>query len=356
MSGKESKTEKPTGKRLRDAKNKGDVARSQDLAASFSLGITLLFFVISVPGMASKLIEFWRQQLSSIHRQDWSVNFLTGIFSQSFNLFLTMLVPLFLILAAMALFTNMIQGGGFALHVENLKFKFNKFNIFKGIKRIMFSTQSLMELLKSIVKVAIIGVIAFKVVKADFYRIISLYDQPLSDSLHVMGRLFLKLAAAIIIFLLVLSVVDYLFQKLQYIKKMKMTKQEIKDEYKQMEGDPKIKGKRRQIQFQRAMSRMMEKIPQADVVITNPTHFAVALKYEYKKMKSPIVIAKGKNLIALNIIERAKRQQIPIVENPPLARGLYATVELNQPIPETYFQPVAEVLAYIYKIKTRRVG
>jgi len=356
MAGKESKTEKPTQKRLKDARNKGDVARSQDLGASLSLAASLLFFVMVIPSMSNRLIEFWHKQFTTLHHQDWSVNLLTATFRDGFFLYLIIIVPLFIVLAVVAIFTNMIQGGGLIFRLKNIKFNFKKFNLFKGIKRIMLSSQAIIELLKSMVKVVIIGVIAYSVVKSEFTEIFSLSAEPLAKSLHVMSRLFLKLASAIILFLLVLSVFDYLVQKMHYIKKMKMTKQEIKDEYKQMEGDPKIKSKRRQIQFQRAMSRMMEKVPQADVVITNPTHYAVALKYEYQKMKSPVVIAKGKNLIALKIIERARLHRIPVVENPPLARGIYAAVELNHPIGEDFFRPVAEVLAYIYKLKGRKVS
>ncbi len=356
MAGKESKTEQPTQKRLKDAKNKGDIARSQDLGASLALAVSLLFFIIAIPNMSNRMIEFWQNKFNAVHRQDWGVNLLTATFRESFSLYLTILAPLFLLLAVMAIFTHKIQGGRFKLHTENLHFKFKKFNIFKGLKRIMLSTHAILELLKSFVKVAVIGFIAFFIVKSEFANVIGLYGQSLSRSLNVMAGLFLKLASAIILFLLVLSIFDYLLQKMEYIKKMKMTKQEIKDEYKQMEGDPKIKGKRRQIQFQRAMSRMMEKVPQADVVITNPTHYAVALKYDYQKMKSPVVIAKGKNLIALKIIERAKLHHIPVFENPPLARGIYGSVELDHPIPEEFFRPVAELLAYIYKLKGRRVS
>ncbi len=356
MSAKESKTEKPTQKRLQDAKKKGDIARSQDFSASLSLGISLLFFVIALPSMGRRMILFWQKQLNTLSGTDFNVNFLTDTYSQGLSLFLITMMPLFLLLGAVAVFTNMIQGGGFIIRLENIRINFRKFNVMKGLKRIMMSVQALAELLKSIIKVIIIGLISYFIVKSELDNVVVLVREPLSVSLDMMGRLFVKLSFSIIIFLLILSIADYLFQKLQYMKKMKMTKQEIKDEYKQMEGDPKIKGKRRQIQYQRAMSRMMEKIPQADVVITNPTHYAVALQYEFKKMKSPMVIAKGKNLVALKIIERAKQHHIPVIENPPLARGLYASIELNQTIPEEFFKPVAEILAYIYKLKGRRVS
>lgn len=356
MSGKESKTEKPTQKRLQDARRKGDIAKSKDLASSLSLGASLLFFILAVPFMGQKILEFWRIRMKSITIGDWDVNFLTATFRDGFYVYLLIFVPFFLVLTTMAIFTHSLQGGEFNLHFENIKFKTSKLNFFKGFKRVLLSAQSLMELLKSLVKVAVIAAIAYRIVKNDLDEIILLSDKPLSVSLHTMSRLFIKLAAAIILFLFVLSIFDFLWQKIQYKKKLKMTKQEIKDEFKQMEGDPKIKGKRRQIQFQRAMSRMMEKVPQADVVITNPTHFAVAVQYKYKIMKAPVVIAKGRDLIALKIIERAKENQIPVIENPPLARGIYATVELDHPIPEEFFRPVAEILAYLYKLKGRRIS
>lgn len=356
MAGKESKTEKPTHKRLEDAKKKGDIARSNDLGSTFSLAVALLFIGVSFSWFSGRLVDFWQRQFTSINLQEWSVNFLTATYREGFYLYLMVIAPLFVLLLSAAIFTNMIQGGSLKLHFDNLKFKGSKFNIFKGIKRIMLSVQAITELIKSMIKVSVIGFIAYKIVKAEFTDILTLSSLPLSESFRLMSRLFLKLAGAIILFLLILSILDYMVQKKMFLKKMKMTKQEIKDEYKQMEGDPKIKGKRRQIQFQRAMSRMMEKIPEADVVITNPTHYAVALSYEYQKMRSPVVIAKGKNHIAHKIIERAKEHRIPVIENPPLARGIYANVELNHPIPEEYFRPVAEILAYIYKLKGRRVS
>jgi flagellar biosynthetic protein FlhB len=356
MASKDSKTEQPTEKRLDDAKKKGDIARSQDLTSSLSLGASLLFFVLAVPGMGRRLIEFWQNQFGSITRSGWDVNFLTATFQDGLNIYLLLFVPFFILLASIAALTNIVQGGGFSLHLENIRFKGDKFNLIKGIKRIMFSAHSLMELFKSMVKVAVIGYIAYVIVRNDLTEIVLLSTKPLAESLDTMAHLFLKLAGAIILFLFVLAIVDYLWQKAQYTKKMRMTKQEVKDEYKQMEGDPRIKGKRRQIQFQRAMSRMMEKVPQADVVITNPTHYAVAIRYEYKKMKAPVVLAKGKDLIAFKIIERAKENKVPIMENPPLARGIYAAVQIDHPIPEEFFQAVAEILAYLYKLKGRRVS
>jgi flagellar biosynthetic protein FlhB len=260
------------------------------------------------------------------------------------------------VLISVIVLLSILQAGGFKIISENLKIKFDKFNIIKGLKKLMFSINAIFELIKSIVKVIIIGFIAYYTIKDELFNIVELPNFELSVILSFMGKVFFKLAFNIIIFLLVLSVLDYIWQRYQYMKKLKMSKDEIKDEYKQVEGDPKIKGKRKQKQFEMAMSRMMSDVPKADVIITNPTHYAVALEYKYKKMASPKLIAKGKNLIAEKIKEIGKVNRIPIIENPPIARSIYSAVDINTFIPSELFKPVAEILAYIYKLKGKKVG
>jgi len=192
MSAKESKTEKPTQKRLQDAKKKGDIARSQDFSASLSLGISLLFFVIALPSMGRRMILFWQKQLNTLSGTDFNVNFLTDTYSQGLSLFLITMMPLFLLLGAVAVFTNMIQGGGFIIRLENIRINFRKFNVMKGLKRIMMSVQALAELLKSIIKVIIIGLISYFIVKSELDNVVVLVREPLSVSLDMMGRLFVK--------------------------------------------------------------------------------------------------------------------------------------------------------------------
>jgi len=206
------------------------------------------------------------------------------------------------------------------------------------------------------VKVLIIGLIAFFSIKSDLILLTTMPLQGVEDILLFMGRVFFKLVLNIVIFLLILSIFDYMWAKWRYMQGMKMSKDEIKDEYKMHEGDPKIKSKRRSIQMRLAMQRMMAAVPKADVVITNPEHYAVALVYEYKKMVAPKVLAKGKGLVARRIKEIAQENRVPLVENPLLARGLFAAVEVGDLIPAEHFKAVAEVLAYIYRLKGRKVA
>jgi len=359
-SDKESKTEDPTQRRLQDAEKKGDIPRSKDLVSAISLVSILLFFALFVPFMGSTLIAFCRKYFggaSELVLTDASI-FIVG--KDFFYAFLKIMMPLFLLLFVIVVLMEVVQGGSVRIIGSNLHIKWEKLNILaeipKGLKKILISAEALMELGKSILKVIAIGFIAYFVIAGIIPDLLRLPDQSLSDILKVMGSVFFKLTAAIAIFLLILSVADYLWQKFRYKKRLKMSKQDVKDEFKQTEGDPQIKSKQRQIQFQWAMRRMMAEVPEADVVITNPTHYAVALKYEFKKMQSPQLVAKGQNLIAENIKELAREHHVPIVENPPLARAIFTSVEINEFIPEKLFKPVAEILAYIYKLKGKKVG
>lgn len=353
---KQGKTEKPTGKKLADAKKKGDVPRSQELTNAMLLFIALMFFSLFFPYLGRNISGAMRKYFGIAAEMEISIPVVHNIFKDSFWLYIRSLIPLFIVLMSVIILISILQAGGFMIIGENLRIKFDKFNVIKGLKKLIFSINALFELMKSIVKVIIIGAIAYFTIKGEMNGIINLPSSQLTDIVSFMGSVFFRLAFNIIIFLMILSVLDYLWQRYQYMKKLKMSKDDIKDEYKQMEGDPKIKGKRKQKQFEMAMSRMMSDVPKADVIITNPTHYAVALEYKYKKMVSPKLIAKGKDLIAEKIKKIAKEHNIPIIENPPVARGIYAVVEINESIPSDLFKPVAEILAYIYKLKGRKVG
>ncbi len=353
---KQGKTEKPTGKKLQDAKKKGDVPRSVELLNSMVLFMALMFFALFFPYMGDNISGAMRKYFSVAAETEITFPLVRTIFNDSFWLYIRTLIPLFIVLTSVIVLISILQAGGFMIISENLRIKFDKFNVIKGLKKLIFSVNSLFELLKSIVKVIIIGIIAFFTIKGKMIGITELPNSSLQDIVAFMGSVFFKLAFNIIIFLMILSVLDYIWQRYQYMKKLKMSTQDIKDEYKQMEGDPKIKGKRKQKQFEMAMSRMMAGVPKADVIITNPTHYAVALEYKYKKMVSPKLIAKGKDLVAERIKKIGRENNIPIIENPPVARGIYAVVELNTYIPSDLFKPVAEILAHIYKLKGKKVG
>ncbi|MCP4152377.1 MAG: flagellar biosynthesis protein FlhB [bacterium] len=357
---KDEKTEKPTGRRLDDAKKKGDVARSQDLGATLGLFLTILFFAIFTSYFARTFLEVYKKYFAISGTFQITENSAYMLGKDFFIYYLQLLLPLFVLLIAVAVVAEIIQAGGIIITTEKLKIKWDKLFIFPqilpGLKKVLGSVEALFDLFKSLVKVFFIGIIAYLTIQADIPEVFALPETSLDNILSVMGLLFLKLAFNITLFLLILSILDYMWQKHRYIEKLKMSKQDIKDEYKQLEGDPLIKGKQKQMQFQRAMQRMMTEVPQADVVITNPTHYAVALKYEYQKMKSPKLLAKGKDLMAQKIKEVAKKHGVPIVENPPVARGVFASVEIGDLIPADLFKPVAEILAYIYKLKGKKLG
>jgi flagellar biosynthetic protein FlhB len=265
-----------------------------------------------------------------------------------------------MLLIIVAFMVEVVQNGGIKIISENLRVKWEKFFVFaeipRGLKKILGSAEALFELFKSLVKVVAIGFIAYISIAGDIPALLQLPGMPVGDILNKMGLVLLKLTFAVTLFLLVLAVLDYLWQRFRYKKKLKMSKQDIKDEFKQTEGDPQIKSRQRQIQFRWALRRMMAEVPEADVVITNPTHYAAALKYEYKKMQSPKLVAKGKDLIAERIKQVAREHDVPIVENPPVARAVYASVDIGEFIPRELFKPIAEILAYIYKLKGKKVS
>jgi flagellar biosynthetic protein FlhB len=358
--GKEEKTEDPTSRRKEEAKRKGDVPRSKDMVASVGLLLTIFLFVVFMPFFGKTAVTFWRKYFSRVGEINVTESSISVIGTDFFQTFLLLMAPLFLLLMTVAIMMEILQAGGLKIVSENLRIKWEKVfflaEIPRGLKKILISVEALFELFKSILKVIFIGLIAFLAVRAEIPDLLNLPGTSVQHIMEVMGRIFLKLALYITIFMLVLAVLDYLWQRHRNTEKLKMSKQDVKDEFKQAEGDPQIRGRQRQIQFQWAMRRMMAEVPEADVVITNPTHYAVALKYEYQKMKAPQLKAKGKDLIAQRIKEVAQEHHVPIVENPPVARAVYASVELNDFIPADLFKPVAEILAYIYKLKGKKVG
>jgi len=357
---KESKTEEPTERRLNEAEEKGDLPRSRELVSSVGLLFTIIFFAIFMPYFGNTLVMLMKKYFYVAG--EWKINGSTApAYSKDmFGTYMQLVLPLFILLIVVAFMLEVIQGKGIRLVAENIRIKWEKLAIFsefiKGIKKVIISAEALFELFKSIVKVTAIGIIAYITLRGDIPVLLQLPNLSLREILDKMGMVFLKLTFVITLFLLGLSVLDYLWQRHRYKEKLKMSKQDVKDEYKQTEGDPLVKSKQRQIQFRWAMRRMMAEVPEADVVITNPTHYAVALKYEFKKMHSPKLLAKGKDLIAERIKRVAREHNVPIIENPPVAQAVFASVEIGEYIPKTLFKPIAEILAYIYKLKGKKVG
>jgi flagellar biosynthetic protein FlhB len=260
-------------------------------------------------------------------------------------------VPFLIFGFAITIIVNILQVG-WKVTAKPMKPKLDKFNPINGFKRI-FSKDSLFELVKSIAKIFLIVYVAYVSIRDEADKIFILYDMPLNQALSYCGTVILNAGLKISIVYLVVGIADFVYQKFRFKEDMKMTKQEVKDEYKNTEGDPEIKGKQRQRMREASRRRMMQDVPKADVVITNPTHLAVAIKYDAEKARAPIVLAKGEDFLAQKIREAAKENGIEIVENKPLARMLYANVEIGEEIPPELYQAVAEVLAMVYNMKNK---
>lgn len=351
------KTEDATPKKLSDARKDGQVAKSKELGSAvglLALFLTLKFFIGS---LGTQFLETFYYVYSRIPELITMVN--GGISIQSFaaltteimKKILVMLLPVFLVAVISAVLVDIVQVK-WQPTTKPLQPKFNKLNPVSGLKR-LFSKDKLMELLKSVIKIVMIAYLAYSTIEEQFNILFLLYDMTLLSGIQAIGDIVINLGIKISVFYLVLGLADFIYQKFKFKEDMKMTKQEVKDEMKNSEGDPQIKGKQRSRMREASRRRMMSALPQADVVITNPTHFAVALKYDTEVCPAPYVIAKGEDYLALKIKETAKEHGIPIEENKPLARMLYHNVEIGTAIPPELYQVVAEILAAIYKSKNK---
>ena len=349
------KTEKATPKKRRDARNKGQVRRSTEATSTFCAFIMFGLLLIIWPTFIENQMAIFREYLSADSILPLSRSLDSHLVMLTFDrMMMSMLNVLFPILGAAmlaGLAINLIQIG-FLFTTESLKPKLNRISPISGFKR-LFSTRSLVELAKSILKLTVIGAIAYFDFRVFLVQFPEYVGQDLYLSvLHIMRAAFttaMKMCVAMVF----VSLADFLYQHWKHEKDLKMTKQEVKDEFKNMEGDPQIKGKIRAKQRQMSAMRMMSKVPDADVVITNPTHYAVALKYEEKSGTAPIVVAKGQDYIARKIKEVALEHGVYIVENKPLAQSLYAMCEIDDEIPADLYQAVADILVFVYKQKGR---
>lgn len=274
----------------------------------------------------------------------------TMFISLSFKTFM-ILAPLMATVIVLGLVSNVAQFG-FLLSAETLSPKFSKLNPLEGLKR-LFSRQAMAELLKSVLKIGLVGLVAFYTVKKEYYNLPSLIDLDVRGILTYGGGISFRILLNTGMVILTLALLDYAFQRWDYEKSLMMTKEEIKEESKQSEGNPQIKSRIRSLQREAARKRMMQAVPTADVIVTNPTHIAVAIKYEAGKMRAPVVVAKGTGFIAEKIKELARENRVPVMENKPLARAMYKMVNIGKEVPSDLYQAVAEVLAYVYKLKRR---
>ena len=343
------KTEEPTAKRKADARKKGQVGKSQEINAAFVLLAGFMVLKVLGGNAVAEIMNYSTYIYGNLN-VDINEESIMQMFIGMIILLAKTSIPLMVFIMIIGLAMNLAQVG-LNFSTETISFDPNKLNPINGAKR-MFSKRSLVELIKSLLKIIIIGYFIITYLKDEVFQIPKLIYMDIFAGLNKMSDTIFFLAFKIIGVFIVMAVLDYAYQKWQNLQDLKMSKQEVKEEFKQQEGDPKIKGKIRQKQRQMAMARMMQEVPQADVIVTNPTHFAVALKYQ-SGMSAPIVIAKGQDLVAQKIKEIARESKVPIVENKPLARALFAAVEIGAAIPQELYKAVAEVLAYVYRLKKK---
>ncbi|MBR1396463.1 MAG: flagellar biosynthesis protein FlhB [Selenomonadaceae bacterium] len=346
------KTEEPTEKRRRDAKAKGQVARSQELNTAFVLLVGFFLVKILWEYIYTNIAEYTIYIYSHL-AQSTSVESIREIFLGIMLLLAKTAFPIMVSILIIGLAINIYQVG-LMFNLERLSFNLNKLNPINGFGRI-FSKRSLVELVKSLFKIAIIGSFLYLYLKDQipFMPYFIYFD--LAKSLEEIAKVIFNMVFQVIAIIIIMAIADYSYQKWQTTQDLKMTKQEVKDEYKQMEGDPQIKGKIKQKQRQMAMMRMMQEVPKADVIITNPTHLAIALMYK-SGMVAPLVVAKGQDVVAERIKQIARENKVTIVENKPLARALYTSVQVGDMVPHELYQAVAEVLAYVYRLKNRKTA
>jgi flagellar biosynthetic protein FlhB len=350
----QDKTEQATPKKREDARNKGQVAKSKELSSIAILAAGTIYLFFNAGQLTEKLGENIKQTFASIPRIATGDLGLTVYMSQTIQNFLIMILPILIILFIVSLVANILQTG-FILSVEPLTPNLSKIDPISGLGKVV-SKRSMAELLKSIFKIIIVGWAAFSVLKNDYSLLIPLMYQENTQIIYMLGQISFKVVKRACYVIFVLAVLDYIYQKWEFEHNLKMTKQEVKDENKQSEGDPLIKSRIRSIQREMARRRMMKEVPKADVVITNPTHYAIALSYKpEEKMTAPKIIAKGADKIALKIKEIAAKHSIPMVENKPLAQNLYK-LDLGQEVPPKFYQAVAEILAYVYGLRKKKAG
>ncbi len=347
---KDQKTEEASSKRITDAEEKGNFALSKEMTSSVILlaAITSLY-IVGQQGPI-EMMALWRAILSDLHTLNLSTEELfRALILVMKNTFL-ILSPILLSIMFAGVISNIIQTRGLKISTHPLIPKFNKLNPLKGIGRI-FSKNSLNELFKSIFKIVIISIISYQTIKGRWDEIPPLMGFDVAQIMMFMGNVSLEIMFKVLVVMIFLASIDYMFQRFTYMENLRMTKQEVKDERKDTDGNPQIKQRIRQVQMEMARRRMMTAVPEADVVVTNPTHIAVAIKYDVDKYAAPILVAKGAGAIAEKIRSLAEEYDIPMVEDKPLARVLHKTVEVGQLIPASLYKAVAEILAYVYRLK-----
>ena len=347
--GSDNKSEKPTARRIRKAREKGQVARSKEVSSAAVLLGGLLMLLFFGQTILDALAHEMRQLLNFRVPSDITIEYLASITSSGGTRVVIILVPILLVITLCSVIANVAQGG-LVFSAQPLGLHFEKLLPNKGLSRI-FSKNGLVELLKSLVLLIAVAVLSYQVISKHLALYPRMILMDIRQILYWTATISYDVFIRVAVMLLVLAIGDYFFQRYRFMEQLKMTKQEIKEEFKETEGDPTTKGRIRRIQREMARKRMMADVPTADVIITNPTHYSVALAYKVDSMDAPRVVAKGVGFLALKIRELAQEHGIPLVENRPLAQTLYKTVEIGEFIPSNLYKAVAEILAYIYKAK-----
>lgn len=346
--GSQEKTEQATPRRLQEARRKGQVAKSADLNGALLLIITGLFALLYKDNILTYMQAYFSSYFNNFVQPPQQDRQLVQLLIEfAINIFIVF-APFFLLMLLVALAANIAQVG-FMLAPEAIKPKFSKLNPFNGLKN-MFSSRTIFELVKSLLKVIIVGWVVYAAVRGEMANLLAIYHSHPQTLLNQVLTIALKVFLWAAVVYLVIALLDLFYQRYAFKKKMRMSKQEVKEEYKQTEGDPQIKGWLRRTQRQLLANLARKEVPQATVVVTNPTHYAVALKYE-QPMEAPTVVAKGRDHMARQIREIAREHQVPLIEDVEVARFLYAHVEVGQAIPAEMFQAVAEILALVYRMK-----
>jgi flagellar biosynthetic protein FlhB len=345
------KTEEATPRRLEEARTKGQVASSREVNHLFIILAGAVSFMALAPGLGGGIVRALSRFVTEPDRFVVGPAGIGDALSNAFGQVLLALLPVMALLVVAAILAGVVQSG-LIFSTERIKPELSKISILKGAKR-LFSLKSIAEFVKGVLKLAVVGSVVAMLFLPIFDDLPRITTMSIGAVVSLLQSLAVRLFMGVLAVMAVIAVVDFLYQRFEHMKSMRMSRQEVKDELKQTEGDPQVKARLRQIRTERARRRMMASVPEADVVITNPTHFAVALKYDPLTMPAPLVLAKGADAVAEKIREVARDHDIPLVENPPLARALFASVVLEQEIPAEHYKAVAEIISYVFRLKGR---
>ena len=345
----QERSEEATPKKREKAREEGQVAKSRELASVAVLGASLLYFYFGASGLMTRIMDMMKSHFVRSGSTTLTIDSIQPLAMDMILQTFVILAPFLVMIIVASLAANLLQVG-FMFTPKALAPKLSKIDPLTGFKR-MFSLQSLAELVKSILKIAIITLVAWLTVRSEIMSTLPLMDQEVGDILIYISRVSFKILSMTCWVLVALAILDYAYQKWEHERNIKMSKQEVRDENKQTEGDPLIKGRIRRLQREMARKRMMAAVPKADVVITNPEHLAVALHYAPEKMDAPVVVAKGAGFLAAKIREIAAAHHVPVIENKPVAQLLYRMVQVDHAIPEAMYKAIAEILALVYSLR-----